>query len=131
MEAMEAREGDGVAWFRMNHAIIDGAGSLSKGPLSSVLGPADWTHGIARPFGGVVADPNPNLTVQLFREPAGEWIGIRAQAKWRPAAGLGVGSGVLLDIHGEIGRVSMSVILVPLPGKAKPEPAAGLAPASN
>jgi hypothetical protein len=131
MEAMEAREGDGVAWFRMNHAIIDGAGSLSKGPLSSVLGPADWAHGIARPFRDVVADPNPNLTVQLFRQPAGEWIGIRAQARWRPAGGLGVGSGVLLDIHGEIGQVSMSVILVPFPHQTKPGSAAGLAPASN
>jgi hypothetical protein len=37
--------------------------------------------------------------------------------------GLGTGSGVLLDINGEIGRVSMSVILVPFPsGKAAPEP---------
>jgi hypothetical protein len=32
---------------------------------------------------------------------------------------LGVGSGVLRDIYGEIGRVSMSVILVPFP-KAPP-----------
>ena len=66
MDAMEARVGDGVAWFRLNHAIIEGAG-----PLSSVLGPADWTHGIARPVQNVVADPNPNLTVQLFRRPKG------------------------------------------------------------
>jgi acyl-CoA thioesterase superfamily protein len=131
MDAMEARAGDGVAWFRMNQAVIDGAGSLSTVPLSSVLGPADWTHGIARPFQDVVADPNPNLTVQLFRQPEGGWIGIRAQAKWRPAGGLGVGSGVLLDIHGEIGRVSMSVILVPFPHQTKREPAAALAPASN
>ncbi len=131
MDAMEAREGDGVAWFRMNQAIVDGAGSLSKVPLSSVLGPADWTHGIARPFRDVVADPNPNLTVQLYRQPEGEWVGIRAQAKWRPAGGLGVGSGVLLDINGEIGRVSMSVILVPFPPSPKPESAVGLAPASN
>ena len=131
MEAMEARAGDGVAWFRMNQAIIDGAVSSSKMPLSSVLGPADWTHGIARPFQDVVADPNPNLTVQLFRQPEGGWIGIRAQAKWRPAGGLGVGSGVLLDINGEIGRVSMSVILVPFPHQTKREPAGGLAPASN
>ena len=112
-------------------AIIDGAGSPSKVPLSSVLGPADWTHGIARPFRDVVADPNPNLTVQLYRQPEGEWVGIRAQAKWRPAGGLGVGSGVLLDINGEIGRVSMSVILVPFPPSPKPESAVGLAPASN
>jgi hypothetical protein len=116
MDAMEARAGDDAAWFRLNHSIIDGAG-----PLSRVLGPADWTHGIARPFQNVVADPNPNLTVQLFRPPAGAWVGVRAQTRWWPAAGLGTGSGVLLDIHGEIGRVSMSVILMPFP---KAEPAA-------
>ncbi len=129
MDAMEAREGDGVAWFRLDHAIIDGAGSL---PLSSVLGPADWTHGIARPVQNVVADPNPNLTVQLFRPPSGPWVGVRAETRWRPAAGLGAGSGVLLDVNGEIGRVSMSVILVPFPkgnpgpeAASKPMPAAG------
>lgn len=112
MDAMEARQGDGTAWFRLDHAIIDGAGSL---PLTSVLGPADWTHGIARPVESVVADPNPNLTVQLFRPPSGPWVGVRAETRWRPEAGLGAGSGMLLDIHGEIGRVSMSVILVPFP----------------
>jgi acyl-coenzyme A thioesterase PaaI-like protein len=116
MDAIEARAGDGVAWFRLNHAIIEDAG-----PLSSVLGPADWTHGIARPFQNVVADPNPNLTVQLFRKPRGRWLGVRAQTRWQPAAGLGTGGGVLLDLHGEIGRVSMSVVLVPFP---KPAPAA-------
>lgn len=117
MDAMEARLGDGVAWFRMHHEIIAGAG-----PLSSILGPADWTHGIARPVQNAVADPNPNLTVQLLRRPRGTWIGVRAQARWVPAAGLGVGSGALLDVEGEIGRVSMSVVLVPFP---KPAMAAG------
>jgi hypothetical protein len=110
MDAMEARAGDDAVWFRLNHPIIEGAGALS-----SVLGPADWTHGIARPLQNVVADPNPNLTVQLFRPPAGAWVGVRAQTRWRPSAGIGTGSGVLLDTHGEIGRVSMSVILVPFP----------------
>jgi hypothetical protein len=113
MDAMEARAGDDVAWFRLRQEIIEGAG-----PLSSVFGPADWTHGIARPFQNVVADPNPNLTVQLFRQPFGEWVGIRAQTRWQPAAGLGVGSGTLLDVRGEIGRVSMSVVLVPFPKPA-------------
>ena len=117
MDAMEARLGDGVAWFRMHHHIIEGAG-----PLSSILGPADWTHGIGRPLQNVVADPNPNLTVQLFRPPRGAWVGVRAEARWRPKTGLGVGSGTLWDVEGEIGRVSMSVVLVPLP---KPAVAAG------
>jgi hypothetical protein len=47
------------------------------------------------------------------------------------AAGVGAGSGVLLDINGEIGRISMSVILVPFPHQTKPEPAEGPVPASN
>ena len=115
MDAMEARAGDGVAWFRLNHGIIEGAG-----PLSSVLGPADWTHGIARPVQNVVADPNPNLTVQLFRRPKGAWLGVRAQTRWEPVSGLGTGGGILLDLDGETGRVSMSVVLVPFP---KPAPA--------
>ena len=114
-----ARRATASHGFGLHHAIIEGAG-----PLSSVLGPADWTHGIARPVQNVVADPNPNLTVQLFRQPVGEWVGVRAETRWRPAGGLGAGSGMLLDVHGEIGRVSMSVILVPFP-KAEPAKAAG------
>jgi hypothetical protein len=31
MDAMEARAGDGVAWFRMNHVIIDGRRVLIEG----------------------------------------------------------------------------------------------------
>jgi hypothetical protein len=38
------RAGDDVAWFRFKHQII-------AGPLSQVLGPADWNHGMAaNPF---------------------------------------------------------------------------------
>ena len=114
MDAMEARAGGDAAWFRMHHSVIKDAG-----PLARVLGPADWTHGIGRPVQNVVADPNPNLTVQLFRQPQGEWVGVRAETRWRPEAGLGVGSGVLLDVYGEVGRVSMSVILVPYPRSAR------------
>jgi hypothetical protein len=66
----------------------------------------------------VVADPNPNLTVQLFRQPKGAWLGVRAQTRWQPASGLGTGGGILLDLDGEVGRVSMSVVLVPFPKPA-------------
>ena len=55
-----------------------------------MLGPADWTHGIARPFSDVVADPNPSLTVQLFRQPEGRRIGIRAEANGGRPAGWAV-----------------------------------------
>jgi len=117
MDAMEARGDDGVVWFRLKHPIIDGAGAAAA-VLGPILGPADWTHGLARPLQGVAIDPNPNLTVQLCRKPRGEWIGVRAQTWWQPDRGLGTGSGVLLDVDGEIGCVSMAVVLLPWPKAA-------------
>ncbi len=118
MDAMEVRAGDQVLWFKLNHPVVEGCGALSM-----VVGPADWTHGVGRPVENVVADPNPNLTVQLFRRPVGSWIGVRATTHWQPEAGLGMGRGNLLDVHGEIGCVSMSVVLMPFPGAGgrKPE----------
>lgn len=115
MDAMEVRGGDGVAWFRLTVDVVEGAG-----PLARVLGPADWAHGIARPLSNVLADPNPNLTVHLFRPPRGDWIGVQPTTRWEPARGLGMGRGALLDVEGEIGCVSMAVALMPLP---KPAPA--------
>jgi len=110
MDAMETRAGDGITWFRMKQAVIEGAGAMAR-----VVGPADWTHGLARPLQNVLADPNPNLNVHLLRPPIGPWIGIRAATEWLPERGAGFGRGVLVDSVGEIGAVSMSVALAPFP----------------
>lgn len=55
---------------------------------STAHGPADSAHGIARPLHNVVADPNPNLTVQLLKAPVSGWIGIRANTQWDTQRGL-------------------------------------------
>jgi hypothetical protein len=113
MDAMEARQaGDGTAWFKMTTPVVEGAG-----PLAALAGPADWAHGIGRPLNNVVADPNSNLSVHLLRPPRNGWIGISARAQWRAEQGTGVGSAILLDAEGEIGTVTMSVMLTPFPSK--------------
>ena len=109
---MEARISNGVAWFRQTVPIVAGA---PAGTLSSVLGPADWAHGIARPLHNVLADPNPNLAVHLLRRPESGWIGVRAHAAWDTGRGIGIGGGTVLDVAGEIGSVSMAVVLTPFP----------------
>jgi Thioesterase-like superfamily len=119
MDAMDARSGDGVAWFRQHTPML--ADAPAKG-LSSILGPADWAHGIARPLQNVVADPNPNLTVHLLRPPETDWIGVRPYVSWETGRGLGVGGGTILDVRGEIGSVSMAVALVPFPKQAAAAP---------
>jgi hypothetical protein len=114
MDAMEVRSGPTVRWFKLYHPIVAGGG-----PLAQLLGPADWAHGINRPIMNVVADPNPNLNVQLMREPQGEWIGVEAQTRWQPDLGIGMGGGILRDALGIVGRVSMSVALTPFPKASK------------
>jgi hypothetical protein len=88
-------------------------------PMTWVPGPADWAHGIFRPLANVVADPNPNLTVQLLCAPRGPWIGIEPQTHWQPDSGGGIGGGLIRDCAGVIGRVSMSVALTAFPGPAR------------
>ncbi len=108
MDNFEIRPGaDGVIWFRHKNAITPDAT-----PLASVLGPADWTHGLARPSEPKLADPNVNLQVALARHPCGEHIGIRPKTTWT-SEGIGLGEGALFDEHGEIGRVAMSAVLIP------------------
>lgn len=95
----------GIAWFRYIDEIVEG-----MGPMARVLGPADWTHGIARPAAPKLADPNLNLQVSLFRHPVGRDIGIVPKTTWMPT-GIGLGEGQLYDAQGPIGRVMMSVAL--------------------
>jgi hypothetical protein len=108
MDAMEVHSAnDGIAWFRLQQPIVDGAGTMS-----AVLPAADWAHGIWPPLGaetrGMAAIPNPDLTVHLFRAPEGEWIGVDAASAWSKQ-GIGVGWAAVHDAQGLIGRVAMSV----------------------
>lgn len=110
MDAMEVRVGGGASWFRMKEPLVEGAG-----PLAGVLGAADWAHGIARPLQNVLADPNPNLTVHLLRPPRDGWVGVRPIAQWDPEVGRGFGGATLHDPLGQIGLVSMAIVLTPFP----------------
>ena len=111
MDNFEVRPApDGTIWFSHKDELVPG-----MTPLASVLGPADWTHGLARPKSPILADPNINLQVALSRHPVGKFIGIRPKSTWTKA-GIALGEGALFDEAGPIGRVAMSAVLVPLGG---------------
>ena len=113
MDAMEARAApDGTVWFRMLESLVEGAGSFAQ-----FLGPADWCHGLNRPVSGLLADPNPDLSVRMVRDPQGEWMGVQGSTLWQ-SSGTGLGHGVLRDIAGDFGSVSMSVALAGFAKKA-------------
>ena len=95
--------GHGRAWLRTRHPLVAGA------PFSDVarlIGLIDTSNGIAtlvKPGPGYYLFPNVDLQVHLYREPAGEWLGLANWFTFGPD-GIGLTSTVLHDVSGPVGR---------------------------
>lgn len=112
-DAMESRQGPGdMVWFRLRTALLD-----VSAPAAHVLPAADWAHGLGVPLGAhsrpPVAIPNVDLTLHLFQQPRGDWIGVDPATAWS-AGGVGAGWAAIHDARGLIGRVAMSVAVARL-----------------
>jgi hypothetical protein len=73
---------------------------------------ADFTNGLSAvvPFDGSASFINPDLTVHLWREPVGEWVGTDARTRTSPT-GIGLASTELWDRAGRIGLGAQSLLL--------------------
>lgn len=73
---------------------------------------ADFTNGISSvvPFDGRAMFINPDLTVHLWREPVGEWVGTDAVTRTAPD-GIGLAHTTLWDRTGRIGLAAQSLLL--------------------
>ncbi|HEY9498448.1 MAG TPA: thioesterase family protein, partial [Terrimesophilobacter sp.] len=95
--------GRGRAWLRTRHPLVDGA------PFSDVarlIGLVDTSNGVAtrvRPGPGSYLFPNVDLQIHLYREPAGEWLGLQNSVSFG-SDGVGLTSTVLHDLTGPFGR---------------------------
>ena len=80
-------------------------------PLMRVAAAADFGNGIS---GVVDWDEhlfiNPDLTIYLHRQPAGEWVGLDART-WPTHEGVGIAEAALYDEGGRIGRSVQSLLL--------------------
>jgi hypothetical protein len=54
--------------------------------------------------------PNVDLTIHLFRQPEGRWLGVETQVVFGPA-GHGLTSSELHDVGGHVGRAEQSLFL--------------------
>ncbi len=118
MEAIDVREEPSRRlWFRQQVPLFEQFSSLCR-----LITVADFAHGMTVPLGyearPEVAFPNADLTVHVLRQPKGEWIGVDAATAWTSEA-IGVGWGALYDIEGLVGRVAMSVAIMPLKENAR------------
>jgi hypothetical protein len=98
-----------TAWLRATIPLVDGE---PWSPLQRVLVAADSGNGVSN-----VLDParfvfvNPDLTVCLHREPAGEWICLEAYTTPEPG-GVGLAHSRLYDERGPIGHGVQSLLVV-------------------
>ena len=73
---------------------------------------ADFANGVSAevPFDGTALFINPDLTVHLWREPEGEWIGMESRTR-TSATGIGMSDTALWDRTGRVGRGVQSLLL--------------------
>jgi hypothetical protein len=100
--------GPATVWLRMRQPLVAGE---EPTPLQRTLVAADVGNGVSasldfRRFLFI----NVDLTVQLERMPAGEWIGIDAVTLPQPT-GVGSSDSVLFDGEGRIGRALQTLLV--------------------
>ena len=100
--------GPATAWLRLRVPVVDGE---TPSPLMRALAAADFGNGISMAVGwDRYLFINTDLTVYLYRQPAGEWICLDATTTLR-RTGTGLAQSALYDAAGPIGR-SLQALLV-------------------
>jgi hypothetical protein len=80
-------------------------------PFQRVCPLADCTNAFSRHRDGIdVGFVNADLTIQLHRDPFGEWIGSRASSVWEPT-GIAVAHAILFDEAGAVGLATQTIVL--------------------
>jgi len=104
----EVGSGHAIAWIRLRGELLPG---VAPSPLVRACAAADFANGLSAilPFDEWLF-VNTELTVHLYREPVGEWIGLDAQTT-SDASGVGLSSGVLHDERGRFGTCAQALFV--------------------
>jgi hypothetical protein len=95
-----------TAWLRTDVDLVAGE---QAGPVASFIALVDTANGIAvRQQPGEWMFPNLDLTIHLFRQPSGPWVGFDTTVTFG-ATGLGLTSTALHDQRGPVGRAEQTL----------------------
>jgi hypothetical protein len=104
--------GPGESWIK---PIADLVAGEAMTPLERLFAVADCANGIGSKLDiSKWTFLNTDLAVHVFRVPAGEWVGIRAETSYGPD-GIGTTIGTLFDEDGAVGAIQQSVLVRPRP----------------
>ena len=105
-----AQPGPAVVWTRMRYPLVP---DEEPSPVERVLVTADSGNGISSELDiSRWLFINPELTVHLHREPAGEWICLDATTAITPG-GAGLATSRLSDLDGPVGVGAQSLFITP------------------
>jgi hypothetical protein len=96
-------------WTRLRVPVVPGEEPTAWQRAVAV---ADFGNGLSAllPFDGSSLFVNPDLTVHLWREPVGEWVGLDASTN-ASTTGIGLAETVIWDRTGYVGRGLQSLYL--------------------
>lgn len=104
------RPGPATVWTRLRHPLVP---DEQPSPLQRVLAVADSGNGLSSELDLTAWHfINPELTVHLHREAAGEWVCVAAQTAISPG-GAGLATTVLHDLDGPLGVGAQSLLVAP------------------
>jgi hypothetical protein len=102
--------GPATVWSRLRHPLVP---EEEPSPLQRVLTVADSGNGLSSELDLTAWHfINPELTVHLHREAAGEWVCVQAQTAISPG-GAGLATTVLHDLQGPLGVGAQSLLVAP------------------
>jgi hypothetical protein len=97
-------------WFRLNHPLVAGE---APSAYQRVAVAADSGNGISAILDyQAYSFVNSDLTINLLRQPVGEWICLDARTHLG-SNGCGMAESALYDVHGLIGRATQSLAVRP------------------
>ena len=109
------RAGRGRAWLHSPYTMLDGGEHSSA--LVRLLGLADSANGVSArmaPVPGGFMFPNVDLSIHVYREPVGEWLGLDTHVTIA-GDGIGLTSSVLNDVNGPFARTEQILTIRPIP----------------
>ncbi|SEB07009.1 thioesterase family protein [Leifsonia sp. 21MFCrub1.1] len=113
--AEDPRPGRATAWLRTDRVLVAGEESS---PHAAFIALVDTANGIAvRRLPTEWMFPNLDLTIHLYAQPAGEWVGLDTTVTFG-STGRGLTSTALHDLSGPVGRAEQILTVRPLPGRA-------------
>jgi len=99
-----------TAWFRLRSPIVPGE---TPSPLQQLAAAGDFGNGISATLSwDDYLYINPDLTLYVEREPAGEWICLESETRIA-RDGIGVAESILYDERGRVGRATQALLVAP------------------